>query len=1261
MDNTRVRILRETLAWIKDVDAKQICWIDGVAGSGKTSIAKTVCERARTDDEITFGGSFFCSRSSGLAAQRDIRCIVPTLARLLALESVEFCQCLAENIHEGIQDKEVKAQVEQLLLTPLLAMKGSQKPILFVIDALDECGGDTDDGLLDDTKCRAVVTSMLEALFSLTRSDPKLPIKILVTSRPETQIRDTSISNENLSQIMRLHAVGFEEINADIRRFIAETLDTKLNQSKYRAMITDEDIEHLSRLCDGLFIVAATALGHTFGKGGTDGAISRFKKLLNDTRDSLHVSAAAPLDRMYALILADVAKVDESEATELLSVQRLLASLLSARMMLSITVLGDLLGLGPYEVRASLSGLHSVVHVPEADDVPGLRTVHASFGDYLLGRAPSHLRIPRSFGHDILAHGCLGVMEKQLRFNVSQSASSHDSNPSTLPYSITFSLAYACLQWVYHLTALPDLGDLDVEISVTFRPRLLAWLEVMSLLREVWRATRMLFIAAATVGTRTNTELTRFLRDANSFVASSHEAIEWSAPHIYLSALPFADKSSLVYKDFASRCTGLITVDTFNTVHHGGSAIIALTGHGGAVNSVAYAPDGRLLVTGSEDGTVRVWNTLTGEEALPKLQICDALVSSVDFASDNKIAFGTNLGAVLVYYIVPGQMRCQRLQSHAGRVIFVAFFSDSTRLASVSEDIVRIWDTETGEQLREFVPIIPSGDYITSLEAGRFLMFVNHTGEIWWYSVTADSDEPSSESWKPMNMKRELLRKSSRINCITYSPDGQSLVMAVGWDVRLGTLQPDQVSWVNIGSHLDEVRSVVFSPDGLYIASASDDATIRIWSTGSGHSTFQPPSARVSSITSVAVSRDGAFIASSSTEDLINLNGSSVQNYGSIWVWNAHTGQAIFSRDVLEILKIRLYELTGGSLSVAISPSESFIASAQGDNTIRLWDTLSGTKIGELMYNSTDVINNVTFSHDGRWLASASHDNHVLMLGFTTGQELAVGPLKCRNPVWAVVFSPDDGLIAAGDQGGYIYVWSTDTGMSVNRPLQANEMCVQSLAFSPDGARIVSGGHDNMVRIWDISTGEPIFVLQGHTDVVGSVAWSSDGRFIGTCSNDRTAPSRITRFWTFDGEFIGRVSGDLFVRLWDARTGASLATLSGHDYGVSSVTFTPDGRSIVSGSVDATIRKWDVDAACKIASKHRDDPVAALAYATLDRGWLVGPFGELLLWVPVQYRRYIQMSPCTLLISGSRVVIGVGDSGLHAGSDWSLCWNERQR
>jgi len=294
-----VRILSETVAWIKDPDSLKIFWIDGMAGFGKTSISKTVCAQARADNEIILGGSFFCSRSTGVAVQRDIRCVIPTFAQLLARDSVDFRLALAETIHDDIQHKEVSVQVELLLRTPLSTLKDSGTPILFVIDALDECGGVTTDGMLDDTKCHAVVTDMLEALVGLAQSEPKLPIKFLVTSRPETQIRDTYISNNMLSQILRLHTVDATEVDADIRCYISKTLDTKLSsQPKLRACIMDSDIENLVRLCDDLFIVAATAIAHTFSVG-TAAAVSKFKKLLNISRTGLTDRVAAPLDRMY--------------------------------------------------------------------------------------------------------------------------------------------------------------------------------------------------------------------------------------------------------------------------------------------------------------------------------------------------------------------------------------------------------------------------------------------------------------------------------------------------------------------------------------------------------------------------------------------------------------------------------------------------------------------------------------------------------------------------------------------------------------------------------------------------------------------------------------------------------------------------------------------------------------------------------------------------------------------------------------------------
>jgi len=501
-----VRILGEIEAWIMDPESQRICWISGVAGSGKTSVAKTVCQRANANAEIMLGGSFFCSRSSGLAAQRDIRCVIPTLTQLLVLRSVESCLALTRIIDPGTQYKEVKAQIEQLLHPPLMVFRGHHVPILFVIDALDECSGETSDGMLDEAMCHAVVTSMLEALVVLTQSDPRLPVKFLVTSRPETQIRDTSISDENFSHILRLHAADANEVNADISRYITTTLHTKLsNHPRLRSMITDGEVEHLVRLCNGLFIVAATALKHTFG-AGADAAVAKFKRLLNASGDSLSTGVSASLDSMYTAVMEDAVRADTSEATQLSGLLRLISSLLSTRTMLSVTSLTKILNLELYDVRASFSRLHAVIHVPEDDDVPELRIVHASFGDYLLARAPNHIRIPRSLGHYTLAHACLDVMRRQLHFNISKIASSYERQPSVRPDCITPVLEYACLHWAHHLSASlrsdladSDLLSFDAKVGLEFRPKFLFWLEVLSVMRKVNRASGILLIAGSAV------------------------------------------------------------------------------------------------------------------------------------------------------------------------------------------------------------------------------------------------------------------------------------------------------------------------------------------------------------------------------------------------------------------------------------------------------------------------------------------------------------------------------------------------------------------------------------------------------------------------------------------------------------------------------------------------------------------------------------------------------------------------------------------
>jgi len=521
MEGTRVQILCDIEAWISDLMAPQIFWLTGMAGTGKSAIALSVCKLVFGYEHILLGGSFFCSRSTGLSAQRDVRCVVPTLAQLLSLQSSEFAEALHSelNSNPNILQQQVGVQVDTLLYKPLLRLKDSLSTIVFVIDALDECGGQlSSNGTINDAETQVIVSDMLEALVKFSKYPIKLPVKFLVTSRPETHIRDTKVSDDKFSHVLRLHTVDKEQVAKDLRLYISTKLFASVT---LKAQFSEADVDALVRFSDGLFIVAATALEHSLG-ADIELARARFNSILDPSRNR-RIGAAAPLDRMYAVIVEDAAKFGKVGTDKLATLLRILAAVLSARMTLSLLALEDLLKLPIGKLRASMDSLHAVINVPDHDNDASLRPVHASFGDYLFGRASKHIRISESLGHEALAHGCLQVMATRLHFNVSQSRSSFEPNSIIKPSSITLSLEYACMQWIYHVSTVLELSDtggnfrtrllawigrtprhshqlmLDEKINKIIRPKLLFWLEVMSILGQVQRAAAMLTFAAATV------------------------------------------------------------------------------------------------------------------------------------------------------------------------------------------------------------------------------------------------------------------------------------------------------------------------------------------------------------------------------------------------------------------------------------------------------------------------------------------------------------------------------------------------------------------------------------------------------------------------------------------------------------------------------------------------------------------------------------------------------------------------------------------
>jgi len=481
MEGTREGVLTKFVAWVKD-DPMAIFWLAGMAGTGKTSIAVTLCRILRNEPAVLLGGGYFCSRSAGSIARTDVRRIIPTLAALLADKSQGFAEALAAELENDrrVGHKPVAEQVDLLLRKPLAALSPSPIPIIFVIDALDECSDELE---------------LAELLRLLTDFECDTKVKFILASRPELHIRGTPISNPNHNTILQLHTISLEEVTSDIKLYISSTLIKTVAEGEW---YTDQDVELVVKLSGGLFIFASTVLKYVLDPDDDEERQERLRKATSAAATG--TAATAAIDKVYELVLNESSRSDMVDVDELERMKRILACILVARAPLSVEALASLIEIKPGRLRASLRRLHSLVHLPTDDTQPGLRMLHASFGDYLNDRAPQNLKIATTLGHDVLARGCLRRMAcDDLCFNISRSISSFKPNPESAPDWIPLSLIYACLHWAHHIDAASVRSAFDEAVERNFRGKFLFWLEILSVMGKVGIAAGLLHIAGSAV------------------------------------------------------------------------------------------------------------------------------------------------------------------------------------------------------------------------------------------------------------------------------------------------------------------------------------------------------------------------------------------------------------------------------------------------------------------------------------------------------------------------------------------------------------------------------------------------------------------------------------------------------------------------------------------------------------------------------------------------------------------------------------------
>ncbi|CAG7853144.1 COMPASS-like H3K4 histone methylase component WDR5B {ECO:0000303/PubMed:19567704} Short=AtWDR5B {ECO:0000303/PubMed:19567704} [Serendipita indica DSM 11827] len=1103
LQGTREVVLRTICSWAEDeISQKPIFWLCDIAGSGKSTVAMSVAQMWRKKG--IYGGQFFFSLISNEGSTTEKFC--STIARELAQQVPELKPYIAKAVEQNpaIMRSSLQEQLQTLVINPL---RQRQQRVILVIDAVDECkSGAQRKELLDTITMAARETNNLK-LFITSRPDPVI----------ETVLRPLSIKAELKD---RLHDVNHHDNLDDIATYVHQSLGDVLSLEKR---------QQLTAKASGLFIWASTACRMLTNEATFDTPEVIYERLIS-------VDQAGDIDDVYDLVFQ---RTDPKSRVTMCS---MLALLLAAYEPLTINDLDDLSKHNAVNgnAKALVRNLGSVLLEDPATNLVQFR--HPTLVEYLRRRciapaADSHHRIyiDLANAHGQAASWCFQRLKSPtegLKFNICQIESSFNLNreipdlDARISRLIPRKLRYASPHWPFHVAETNDnwRSKLKKELEyATQCPYVLYWMEVLGLTGGVPRAIAGLRAIARHTGLDVGTASR--INEIRRFMIAFAVPIQDSAPHIYLSALAFTPKKSMLHLQSMKQYENTLNVTQGLEETYPGLPN-SLRGHKLRVRSVGFSPDGSRIVSGSDDCTIRLWDVDTGQAVGEPLQGHGDGVCAVEFSPDgSRIVSGSHDNTIRFWHVDTGQPDGEPLRGHQNSVWVVAFSPDGSRVVSGSRDwTIRIWDVETGE---------PVGEPFSGHQGSVNTVGFSPDGS----RVVSGSDDRTIRLWDVDTghpVGKPLLSHTDWIYAVGFSPDGSRIVSgSLDSTIQLWDVETGQAVGEPLRGHLGQVLTAKFSPDGSKIVSGSSDNMIRLWDATTGHSVGEPLCGHRDSVNAVEFSPDGSRIVSGSSDWTIRM-------------WDVETGQPVGEP---------VPGHGGWVRGVGISPDGSRIVSGSDDKTIRLWDASTGQPVGEPLQGHEEVVWAVTFSPDGSRIVSGSLDSTVRLWDVETGEQVGGPLLGPQDSVWTVRFSPNGSQIVAGFQDSTIQLWDADTREPIGEPLRGHRSAVCAVAFSPDGSLMASGSGDETIRLWDLETsravGEP---LRGHRDTVCAVAFSPDGSRIASGSED----------WT--------------IRLWDVDTGQPLGEpRQGHQGVITSIGFSPDGTRVVSGSYDEAIGLWHVD------------------------------------------------------------------------------------
>ena len=473
---TRKDVLWEIEQWLIAERGQRVFWLNGLAGTGKSTIAQTFAETSFADGKL--GASFFCSRD--FTDQSNLRAIFPTLAFQLAYQYPRFRKELLQVLkaRPDVGHESLCSQMEKLIVGPL---KAAHISTLIIIDALDECK--------DKEPASAI-------LSTLSRYMDEIPeVKFFITGRPEPRIRSgfRLAPLRPITEVLRLHDVEPSSVDNDIKLFFRTRL-TDIAKTRSDCDFTEDwpnssDINILCEKAAGFFIYASTVVKLFTSRNRT--LTEQLDRIISFPQSTVHEGRSG-IDLLYAQVLEQAVDDTDTDAEEIYSRFRtVVGAALLAFNPLPVKALSDLLRVS--SISTTLHSLHSLLLIPDPKTEDPIRPFHKSFPDFLTDPkrcGDKWFFVKPTVYHTEILLSCLNFMRERLKKNICNLddyailSEVKDLSTRRKDY-IGGALEYASCFWTKHLLEIPGssphVGEVQKAIDGFFMMHLLDWMEILVL------------------------------------------------------------------------------------------------------------------------------------------------------------------------------------------------------------------------------------------------------------------------------------------------------------------------------------------------------------------------------------------------------------------------------------------------------------------------------------------------------------------------------------------------------------------------------------------------------------------------------------------------------------------------------------------------------------------------------------------------------------------------------------------------------------